>query len=87
MDLTRAEIASLERYMLALYELRLAQLGPEGSADAEDRLARLWASSALGEATCVLELRFGVEAAHEMLRDMLRKGETYKGPRTRRMRN
>jgi hypothetical protein len=82
-DVTHDDLAAVERHMLALYELRLAQVGAEGAEGDEDRKAKVWASALLSEAMCVLEIRFGVEAAYEMVRAMLSRSEACKGPRTR----
>jgi hypothetical protein len=62
---------------MALYETRLTQIGEQGTEDEEDIKARQWAACALGEACCVLELRFGKEAAEEMIQAMLASRASY----------
>lgn len=86
-DLTHDDMANLEKWGVALYEARLAQLGPHVSDADEGRFARLWASCALGEAMCVLEIQFGQKMAGELIQRMVDSRERYTGPRTKRMRN
>jgi hypothetical protein len=76
----------LERHQLALDEARLAAIGAQGTEAEEDIKARQWAACALGEAMCVLELRFGKEAAEEMVQAMLASRASYTGPRVNRVR-
>jgi hypothetical protein len=86
-DLRRDDWEALQKYSVALYELRLGQLGPHGDDASENALARRWACAVFSEAMCVLELQFGVDEARNIIRAMLERDEHHVGPRTKQMRN
>lgn len=64
-------IRRLETQSVALYGMRLAQIGPKTFDADDDMKVREWAASCLSEAMNVLSLQFGVESAAAMMHSML----------------
>lgn len=85
-EMTAEQMQALSAQSLSLYEARLSHAGPYDNESREQTFARMWASSCVAEAMCVLECVYGIDEAERMVTAMLESNAGYRGPRMKRVR-